>query len=55
MIPAKLGAEVIKVEPPGGDRPRQLPGGLRTALFGSSNRNHSLVLEHETLSKRSRA
>ncbi|MGY0194395.1 CaiB/BaiF CoA transferase family protein [Leptothrix sp. BB-4] len=42
MILADLGAEVIKVEPPGGDRTRQLPG-LGVGFFRSFNRNKKSV------------
>src|SRR3982751_2627023 len=38
MILADLGAEVIKVEPPGGDKTRKLPG-LGIGFFRSLNRN----------------
>jgi crotonobetainyl-CoA:carnitine CoA-transferase CaiB-like acyl-CoA transferase len=45
MILADLGAEVIKVEPPGGDKTRQLPG-LGIGFFRSFNRNKkSIVLD----------
>lgn len=45
MILADLGAEVIKVEPPGGDRTRKLPG-LGIGFFRSFNRNKkSIVLD----------
>jgi formyl-CoA transferase len=45
MILADLGADVIKVEPPGGDKTRQLPG-LGTGFFRTFNRNkRSVVLD----------
>ena len=48
MILADLGAEVIKVEPPGGDKTRRLPG-LGQGFFRSFNRNKkSVVLAIET-------
>jgi len=48
MILADLGAEVIKVEPPGGDKTRQLPG-LGIGFFRSFNRNKkSVVLDVQT-------
>src|SRR5215218_11278508 len=54
MILADLGAEVIKIEPPGGDKTRKLPG-LGIGFFRSFNRNKkSVVLDinsregHET-------
>jgi crotonobetainyl-CoA:carnitine CoA-transferase CaiB-like acyl-CoA transferase len=48
MILADLGAEVIKVEPPGGDRTRKLPG-LGIGFFRSFNRNKkSVVLDVDT-------
>ena len=43
MILADLGAEVIKVEPPGGDRTRTLPG-LGIGFFRSFNRNKKSVV-----------
>lgn len=43
MILADLGAEVIKVEPPGGDRTRNLPG-LGIGFFRSFNRNKKSVV-----------
>lgn len=47
MILADLGAEVIKVEPPNGDRTRKLPG-LGIGFFRSFNRNKkSVVLDVE--------
>ena len=48
MILADLGAEVIKVEPPGGDKTRNLPG-LGIGFFRSFNRNKkSIVLDIST-------
>ncbi len=48
MILADLGAEVIKVEPPGGDKTRTLPG-LGIGFFRSFNRNKkSVVLDLHT-------
>jgi len=48
MILADLGAEVIKVEPPGGDKTRKLPG-LGIGFFRSFNRNKkSIVLDINT-------
>ncbi|MFO1324346.1 MAG: CaiB/BaiF CoA-transferase family protein [Burkholderiales bacterium] len=45
MILADLGADVIKVEPPGGDKTRTLPG-LGIGFFRSFNRNkRSVVLD----------
>lgn len=45
MILAQLGAEVIKVEPPGGDKTRAL-GGMGTAFFPLFNRGkRSVVLD----------
>jgi len=43
MILADLGAEVIKVEPPGGDKTRFLPG-LGIGFFRSFNRNKKSVV-----------
>ncbi|MFD1840589.1 CaiB/BaiF CoA transferase family protein [Paracidovorax cattleyae] len=43
MILADLGAEVIKVEPPGGDKTRRLPG-LGIGFFRSFNRNKKSVV-----------
>ncbi|MGE5096763.1 MAG: CaiB/BaiF CoA transferase family protein [Betaproteobacteria bacterium] len=43
MILADLGAEVIKVEPPGGDRTRNLPG-LGIGFFRTFNRNKKSVV-----------
>lgn len=48
MILADLGAEVIKIEPPGGDKTRNLPG-LGIGFFRSFNRNKkSVVLDIST-------
>ena len=48
MILADLGAEVIKVEPPGGDKTRKLPG-LGIGFFRSFNRTKkSVVLDVNT-------
>ncbi len=48
MILADLGAEVIKIEPPGGDKTRKLPG-LGIGFFRSFNRNKkSVVLDIKT-------
>ena len=48
MILADLGAEVIKIEPPGGDKTRRLPG-LGIGFFRSFNRNKkSVVLDITT-------
>lgn len=48
MILADLGAEVIKIEPPGGDKTRKLPG-LGIGFFRSFNRNKkSVVLDVDT-------
>lgn len=48
MILADLGAEVIKVEPPGGDETRNLPG-LGIGFFRAFNRNKkSVVLDITT-------
>ena len=48
MILADLGAEVIKIEPPEGDRTRSLPG-LGIGFFRSFNRNKlSVVLDVDT-------
>ncbi len=43
MILADLGAEVVKVEPPGGDKTRRLPG-LGIGFFRSFNRNKKSVV-----------
>ncbi|WP_116386071.1 CaiB/BaiF CoA transferase family protein [Cupriavidus taiwanensis] len=48
MILADLGAEVVKVEPPGGDKTRNLPG-LGIGFFRAFNRNKkSVVLDITT-------
>ena len=48
MILADLGAEVIKIEPPGGDKTRKLPG-LGIGFFRAFNRNKkSVVLDIAT-------
>ncbi len=48
MILADLGAEVIKVEPPGGDKTRHLPG-LGIGFFRAFNRNKkSVVIDIQT-------
>jgi crotonobetainyl-CoA:carnitine CoA-transferase CaiB-like acyl-CoA transferase len=48
MILADLGAEVIKIEPPGGDKTRKLPG-TGIGFFRSFNRNKkSVVLDINT-------
>ncbi len=48
MILADLGAEVIRIEPPGGDKTRKLPG-LGIGFFRSFNRNKkSVVLDITT-------
>ncbi|MEI7297437.1 CaiB/BaiF CoA-transferase family protein [Paraburkholderia tropica] len=48
MILADLGAEVIKIEPPGGDKTRKLPG-LGIGFFRAFNRNKkSVVLDINT-------
>jgi formyl-CoA transferase len=55
MILADLGAEVIKIEPPGGDKTRKLPG-LGIGFFRSFNRNKkSVVLDITTLEGREAA
>ncbi len=55
MILADLGAEVIKVEPPGGDRTRKLPG-LGIGFFRSFNRNKkSVVIDITTAEGRATA
>ncbi|WP_321897806.1 CaiB/BaiF CoA transferase family protein [Paraburkholderia heleia] len=55
MILADLGAEVIKIEPPGGDKTRNLPG-LGIGFFRSFNRNKkSVVLDINTESGRAAA
>ena len=48
MVLADLGAEVIKIEPPGGERTRRLKG-FGTGYFGYFNRNKkSLELDYKT-------
>jgi len=55
MILADLGAEVIKVEPPGGDKTRRLPG-LGIGFFRAFNRNKkSVVLDITTEAGRAAA
>ncbi|HKT95624.1 MAG TPA: CaiB/BaiF CoA-transferase family protein [Paraburkholderia sp.] len=55
MILADLGAEVIKIEPPGGDKTRNLPG-LGIGFFRSFNRNKkSVVLDINTAAGRAAA
>ncbi|QGZ66572.1 CaiB/BaiF CoA transferase family protein [Paraburkholderia acidisoli] len=55
MILADLGAEVIKIEPPGGDKTRNLPG-LGIGFFRSFNRNKkSVVIDITTESGRATA
>lgn len=55
MMLADLGAEVIKVEPPGGDKTRTLPG-LGIGFFRSFNRNKkSVVLDITTEAGRATA
>jgi formyl-CoA transferase len=55
MILADLGAEVIKVEPPGGDKTRKLPG-LGIGFFRSFNRNKkSVVLDIQSEAGRATA
>ena len=52
---ADLGAEVIKVEPPGGDKTRRLPG-LGIGFFRAFNRNKkSVVLDITTAAGRAAA
>jgi crotonobetainyl-CoA:carnitine CoA-transferase CaiB-like acyl-CoA transferase len=52
MILAQLGAEVIKVEPPKGDKTRDLAG-MGTAFFPLFNRGkRSVVLDMTTLDGR---
>src|SRR6201989_1178493 len=52
MILAKLGAEVIKVEPPVGDKTRSL-GGMGTSFFPLFNRGkRSVVLAFEKAAER---
>ncbi len=50
MILADLGAEVIKIEPPGGDKTRNLPG-LGIGFFRSFNRNKKSVVLDITASE----
>jgi crotonobetainyl-CoA:carnitine CoA-transferase CaiB-like acyl-CoA transferase len=48
MVLADLGAEVIKIEPPGGERTRRLKG-FGTGYFGYFNRNKkSIELDYKT-------
>ena len=48
MILADLGAEVIKIEPPGGEKTRNLPG-LGIGFFRAFNRNKkSIVVDTDT-------
>jgi formyl-CoA transferase len=55
MILADLGAEVIKIEPPGGDKTRTLPG-LGIGFFRSFNRNKkSVVLDIQSEAGRAAA
>ena len=55
MILADLGAEVIKIEPPGGDRTRSLPG-LGIGFFRNFNRNKkSVVLDLKQTTDREQA
>ena len=55
MILADLGAEVIKIEPPGGDKTRKLPG-LGIGFFRTFNRNKkSVVLDINTSQGRATA
>ncbi|MDC6167124.1 CaiB/BaiF CoA transferase family protein [Paucibacter sp. XJ19-41] len=55
MILADLGAEVIKIEPPGGDKTRRLPG-LGIGFFRSFNRNKkSVVLDIQSEAGRAAA
>ena len=55
MILADLGAEVIKVEPPGGDKTRDLPG-IGIGFFRTFNRNKkSVVLDLATEAGRASA
>src|SRR5215472_7579885 len=51
MLLADLGADVIKIEPPGGDSTRQMPGavGMESPSFNAVNRGkRSLVLNLKT-------
>ena len=51
MVLADLGAEVIKIEPPGGERTRRLKG-FGTGYFGYFNRNKkSVILDYKTRSR----
>ena len=50
MILADLGAEVIKVEPPGGDKTRKLPG-LGIGFFRAFNRNKKSVVLDITVAR----
>ncbi len=55
MILADLGAEVIKIEPPGGDKTRTLPG-LGIGFFRTFNRNKkSVVLDIQSAGGRATA
>ena len=55
MILADLGAEVIKIEPPGGDKTRKLPG-LGIGFFRTFNRNKkSVILDINTAEGRAMA
>ncbi len=55
MILADLGAEVLKIEPPGGDKTRVLPG-LGIGFFRSFNRNKkSVILDLATTAGRASA
>jgi crotonobetainyl-CoA:carnitine CoA-transferase CaiB-like acyl-CoA transferase len=55
MILADLGAEVIKIEPPGGDKTRKLPG-LGMGFFRTFNRNKkSVVLDIDKPEDREKA
>ena len=55
MILADLGAEVIKIEPPGGDKTRKLPG-LGIGFFRTFNRNKkSVILDINTAEGRATA
>jgi len=55
MLLADLGADVIKVEPPGGDSTRQMPGavGTDTPAFNAVNRGkRSIVINLKTIDGR---
>src|SRR5215472_11083885 len=55
MLLADLGADVIKVEPPGGDSTRQMPGavGTDTPAFNAVNRGkRSIVINLKTVEGR---